>query len=102
MEAASVASRAAQNVLAAAVHVRVRDADSVAVRFHLVEQPAEQGLTPSVPASSDVTEIPVLGLLPGADTRFAPSRSGRAERRSDSPWSSPRPICRPTCRASPR
>ena len=65
MEAASVAP-AAQNVLAAAVNVRVRDADSVAVRFHLVEQPAGEGLTPSVPASSDVTEIPVLGLLPGA------------------------------------
>ena len=67
VEATSVTT-AEHNVLAAVVHVRVRDADSVAVRFRVAAPAGGDSLTPSVPASSDVTDVPVLGLLPG--TRY--------------------------------
>lgn len=60
-----------RNVLSAVVSMRVRGADSVAVRFR-VAQSGSESVTPAVAASIGTTEVPVLGLLPG--TRY----SGRA------------------------
>jgi len=63
-EAASVAANS-QNVLSAVVTLRVRGADSVAVRFHLAgETGALDSLTPAVAIVNDPAVIPVLGLLP--------------------------------------
>lgn len=64
IEAAEVAANAS-NVLSAVVAVRVRDADSVIVRFHLADEPAAgDSVTPAVPTAAGSAAIPVLGLLP--------------------------------------
>jgi hypothetical protein len=53
------------NVLSAVVSVRVRHADSVAVRFRLDESTtADDNETPVVPAAEGSVMVPVLGLLP--------------------------------------
>jgi len=53
------------NVLSAIVSVRVRNADSVAVRFHLRGVPSEgDSVTPSVQTLGDSATVPVLGLFP--------------------------------------
>jgi len=53
------------NALSAIVSVRVRHADSVAVRFRLADDAAAvDSMTPAVAPVGDVTAIPVLGLLP--------------------------------------
>ncbi len=58
----------AMNVLSAFVSVRVRDADSVAVRFHLMgAPPGSDSITPAVVPVGDSATIPVLGLLPEHD-----------------------------------
>ena len=51
------------NVLSAAVTVRVRLADSVAVHFGT--GPILDSVTPAVPVVADSAVVPVLGLLPG-------------------------------------
>jgi arylsulfotransferase ASST len=64
IDAASVATNS-HNVLSAVVAVRVRGADSAAVRFHLADTAAAAAsLTPTVPVVGDSATIPVLGLLP--------------------------------------
>src|SRR5438093_2281942 len=50
------------NVLSALVTVRVRGADSVAVRYGVG---AALGLTPAVIPTGDSADVPILGLLPG-------------------------------------
>jgi Arylsulfotransferase (ASST) len=55
------------NALSAVVSVRVRNADSVAIRFHLASNPSpSDSVTPAVPVSDDSAAVPVLGLLPAA------------------------------------
>ena len=54
----------AHNVLSALVSVRVRSADSVAVRFRIAGgTTAWDSVTPPVPAVGELVTIPVLGLL---------------------------------------
>jgi hypothetical protein len=68
-DAASVAPNP-QNVLSAVVAVRVRGADSVAVRFHLADSAlAGDGVTAAVAVADGAAVIPVLGLL--AASRYA-------------------------------
>ena len=55
-----------RNVLSAVVSARLRDADSAAARFRLAGAGSADSVTPAVRAVADVTEIPVLGLLPGS------------------------------------
>ena len=55
---AAAAVTSAQNVLSAIVTVRVRHADSVAVRL------ADESVTPAVALIDDTATIPVLGLRP--------------------------------------
>ena len=53
------------NVLSAIVLVDVRDADSVAVQFHLVDAVSSQdSVTPAVRPAANAVTIAVLGLLP--------------------------------------
>ena len=55
----------ANNVLSVVVSVRVRNADSVSVRFHLGDVPSEgDSVTPAVRSTADSATVPVLGLLP--------------------------------------
>jgi hypothetical protein len=64
INAASVAA-SSYNALSAVVSVHVRNADSVAVRFHLGDVPsAGDSVTPAVQTVGDSAVIPVLGLLP--------------------------------------
>jgi arylsulfotransferase ASST len=64
INAASVAANS-HNALSAIVSVHVRNADSVAVRFHLGDVPsAGDSVTPAVQTVGDSAAIPVLGLLP--------------------------------------
>lgn len=66
ISAASVAANS-HNVLSAIVSVHVRNADSVAVRFHLSDVPAaDDSVTPAVQTLGDSAAIPVLGLLPAS------------------------------------
>ena len=54
------------NVLSAVMLVRVRDTDSVLVRFHLGDAPSEgDSVTPAVLSTAGFVTVPVLGLLPG-------------------------------------
>jgi hypothetical protein len=53
------------NAISALVSVRVRDADSIAVRFTTAALPGSiDSLTPAVPAAADSVIVAVLGLLP--------------------------------------
>lgn len=52
------------NVLSAHISVRVRRADSVAVRFHLEGSVGFDSITAAVEPISDSASVPVLGLLP--------------------------------------
>src|SRR5437773_226407 len=62
---ASLAALSSQNVLSAIVVVHVRDADSVAARFSLVDVPSSiDSFTPAIKIADDSAVIPVLGLLP--------------------------------------
>ena len=62
IDVASVATNA-HNVLSAVVVVRVRGADSVAVRFRLADASGSaDSITPAVPVVGDSATIPVLGL----------------------------------------
>jgi hypothetical protein len=62
---ASSSATNSTNVLSATVIVDVRDADSVAVRFHLTDEISlSDSVTPDVRSSADAATIPVLGLLP--------------------------------------
>jgi hypothetical protein len=62
---AAVVTPTEYNVLSAVVSVRVRRADSVAVRFHPADEPsAADSMTPPMPALVDAATVPVLGLLP--------------------------------------
>lgn len=55
------------NALSAVVRASVRDADSVAVLYHLSDDvAAEDSSTAAVPAIGDSAVIPVLGLLPAS------------------------------------
>ena len=64
IDAASVAANS-NNALSGIVSVRVRNADSVAIRFHLSDVPsAGDSVTPAVQTVGDSASIPVLGLLP--------------------------------------
>ena len=64
IDAASVAANS-NNALSGMVSVHVRNADSVAVRFHLSDVPsAGDSVTPAVQTVGDSASIPVLGLLP--------------------------------------
>ena len=75
IEAAAVNPNA-HNVLSASVSVRVRRADSVAVRFRPADAPsAADSVTPPVPALEDAATIPVLGLLPDQSYVFRPFAS---------------------------
>jgi hypothetical protein len=54
------------NVLSAVVTVRVRGADSVAVRFRVADLASTvDSVTPAVGVAGDSAVVPVLGLLPG-------------------------------------
>ena len=63
---ASSVAKNPDNALSAVVSVRVRNADSVAVRFHLANSSLADAVTPAVLAAGDSASIPVLGLLPAA------------------------------------
>jgi hypothetical protein len=64
INSASVAANS-YNALSAIVSVNVRNADSVAVRFHLGDgSSAADSVTPAVQTVGDSAAIPVLGLLP--------------------------------------
>jgi len=61
----SVATLNSQNVLSATVSVRVRDADSVAVRFAIADvASSSDSVSPAVKTTADSAVIPVLGLFP--------------------------------------
>lgn len=59
------------NVLSAVVRVRVRDADSVAVRFHSADVTTGDSATPAVavPDGAGVIVVPILGLF--AERRYS-------------------------------
>jgi hypothetical protein len=62
---ASSSAMNSANVLSATVIADVRDADSVAVHFHLTDAiSGSDSITPAVRPSADAATIPVLGLLP--------------------------------------
>jgi hypothetical protein len=66
------------NVISAIVAVRVRDADSVAIRFSLDGMPpGADSLTPAVPVAGDSAIVPVLGLLPDRAYAMRPVAYGR-------------------------
>ena len=55
------------NVLSAVVSARVLHADSAKVTFRLTDAPAgTEGSTPVFTATSEIVELPVLGLLPAS------------------------------------
>ncbi len=58
----------AVNVLSAVVSVRLRDADSVVVRYGIT--PAVDSATPAVAVQGDSAIVPVFGLLPGTPYSF--------------------------------
>ncbi|MBW8839053.1 MAG: aryl-sulfate sulfotransferase [Gemmatimonadetes bacterium] len=63
--ASAVAAADEHNVLSAQVTVGVSDADSVAVRFNLRDEPtAVLTVTPAVPVTGASVSVPVLGLIP--------------------------------------
>ncbi len=65
------------NALSAVVMVRVRDADSVAVRFSLSGSVSSvDSLTPGVPVAGDSVVVPVLGLLPARAYTLRPVAYG--------------------------
>ena len=57
------------SVLAALATAEVRHADSVAIRFGVVGE-ALDSMTPSIPASPGLLELPLLGLLAGTEYRL--------------------------------
>jgi outer membrane protein assembly factor BamB len=57
------------NVLSAVATVATVNADSVLMRFGVVGQPLDS-FTPAAPVESDVTDLPVLGLLPETSYQF--------------------------------
>jgi hypothetical protein len=66
------------NALSAVVTVRVRDADSVAVRFRLADTPVTRdSSTAAVTVTGDEVIVPVLGLLPGRRYDFRAVAYGR-------------------------
>jgi hypothetical protein len=68
--ATSVASNP-DNALSALVSVQVRNADSVAIRFHLSDVPAGgDSVTSASKAIGDTAAIPLLGLLPLSNYRL--------------------------------
>lgn len=71
-EAAAVVSP--HNVISAVVSVRVRNADSVAVRLHPM---ADDSITPATVPVGDAASIPVLGLRPGEKYVLRPVAYGR-------------------------
>jgi hypothetical protein len=63
--AASAVVANSNNVLSATLSVRLLNADSVAVRFHVADSgTATDSATPAVKTTGESTSIPVLGLLP--------------------------------------
>ena len=65
------------NALSAVVVVRVRDADSVAVRFSLAGNASSaDSLTPGVTVTADSAVVPVLGLLPARTYTLRPVAYG--------------------------
>ena len=65
------------NVLSAVASVRVRDADSVAVRFSLTgDAVTVDGLTPAVTVAGDSAVVPILGLLPARAYTLTPVAYG--------------------------
>ena len=70
ISATSVATNP-DNALSALVSVQVRNADSVAIRFHLSGVPSTgDSVTPAAQTMGDVAAIPVLGLLPLSNYRL--------------------------------
>lgn len=63
IERASVATNP-RNVLSAVVAMRVRDADSVAVRVTMSGTLGDDVVAPAVPATGDSVQVSVLGLRP--------------------------------------
>jgi hypothetical protein len=61
---ASAVSSNRENVLSATVSVRVRGADSVAVRYRLRDGSTDDSVTAAVQTAGDSAVIPVFGLLP--------------------------------------
>src|SRR5438034_1802150 len=60
----NVVAANSHNVLSAAMLVKARGADSVAVRYHLASEiDAQDSVTASVPISGDSALVPVLGLI---------------------------------------
>lgn len=69
IEAATVEPNA-HNVLSAIVRVRVRQADSIVVRYRLADDVGgASDMTPAVTVENEMAAIPVLGLLP--ERRYA-------------------------------
>src|SRR5688572_20669667 len=67
------------NVLSAVVSVRVRDADSVAVRFSFPGNASPvDSLTPAVSVAGDSALVPVLGLFPARAYTLRPIAYGAA------------------------
>ena len=64
----AIVAPGAHNSLSATVKLRLRDADSVAVRFHLAGAQDTDSATPAFVVSGDSAVVPVLGLLP--DERY--------------------------------
>lgn len=59
------------NALTALVSVQVQNADSVAVRFHLIDAlPADDSVAPATQTVGEAATIPVLGLLPLSSYRL--------------------------------
>jgi len=75
LDAASISANP-HNALSAVVTVRVRGADSVAVRVQLAESNAAEAVTPAVAVTADTTAIPVLGLLAAHRYRLRVVASG--------------------------
>ena len=66
------------NAISALVSVRVRGADSIAVRFTTADvRGSIDGLTPAVPVTADSLIVPVLGLLPDQSYFIRPVAYGR-------------------------
>jgi len=71
------------NVLSAVMSVRVRDADSIVVRFSLrgIVSPTDS-LTPAVSVTGDSALVPVFGLLPARAYTLRPVAYGAGGPRS--------------------
>jgi len=70
ISATSVAANP-DNALSALVSVQVRNADSVAIRFHVTDAlPADDSVTPAVQMVGEAAAIPMLGLLPLSSYRL--------------------------------